>query len=81
MYNDICVFMIESADYSRVEQLGKINREKWDNFLKQIAILRWGYDEKKLNSQINYLKNDPFEFTSFYSFAVKDEKSLIILES
>jgi len=43
-----------------------------DDLLRQIAILRWGNDESKLDGWVNRLQNDPFGFVSFYAFAIKD---------
>ena len=66
MDNNIRVFFIASEDYGRIS----------NDLLRQIAVLRWGYDENKLDSWINALRNDPFGLTSFYVFAVKGEMDL-----
>lgn len=46
--------------------------EQWNDLLDQIAVLRWGYDDNKLDGWVNTLKNDLFSFNSFFVFAVKD---------
>ena len=56
------IYFIENENYSRIP----------DYFLRQIAILRWGYDENKLDSWANRLKSDTFGFTSFYMLASPD---------
>ena len=43
-----------------------------EDLLRQIAILRWGYDESKLDSWANSLKRDLFGFISFYVFGTAD---------
>jgi GNAT superfamily N-acetyltransferase len=41
-----------------------------DELLKQTAVLRWGYNESNLASQVNRMRSDPFGYISFYVFAL-----------
>jgi len=41
-----------------------------DDILKQTVILRWGFNEEKLDNWVNNMRRDSFGFTSFYVFAL-----------
>jgi len=43
-----------------------------NDLLKQAVILRWGYNEDKLDNWINNMRRDPFGLNSFYIFALID---------
>ena len=73
MNSDISVFFIESEGF---KDLSENHSEQWNNLLNQIAVLRWGYDENKIESRINTLKNDLLAFNSFCVFAVKNKMPL-----
>ena len=45
-----------------------------DDILQQIATLRWGYNKEKVNAWANTMKTDRFGFTSFYAFAIIENK-------
>ena len=71
MNNNIGVYIIDSEGFINLREN---HSEIWDNFLKQIAVLRWGYDENNLDSRINTLKNNLLDFTSFITFAEKEQR-------
>ena len=60
-----------------VETENEVNDERYSrhlsDFLRQIAVLRWGDDANKLDSRINDLRNDPFLRNSFYVYATKEK--------
>ena len=66
-----CMWDILRAKQSFAEGF-HIHLSKSNDILRQIAVLRWGNDENKLDSWINTLRSEPPGVPSFYVLRYKD---------
>jgi hypothetical protein len=68
----IRVYLVSGEGFNRLSDDLKNNLHNND-LLRQIAILRWGYDENKLDDRINNLISDLSGLKSFYVYATKGD--------
>jgi len=71
---NIKTYIINGEGFTQLSDDAKNNLS--DGLLKQIAILRWGYDENKSDNRINNLIDDLSGLKSFYTFVTKGDRQI-----